>query len=412
MKVARFVMFSFAIVTIALMLQRWKKQDRESARNELITTFNVQVERFGDETHLLVTHPKVTDLRRLSELIKRAETRKDGSPLQPAVLDLTGNPNLVSLEGTSNFHSLRSINVVDCPQLRSANGLTGLPLLIEVRLTHNPQLVDVSAIRDLPSLITVDLSACGLIESIDSLEGLPDLRNLYLSSCRNLTQLDLSRFPKLEQLYLDSCSKLVEIEGLSSLTQLTDLDISNCHGITTLDGLENLKSLQVFDLRSVELEDFSIIGKLPNLMTLRLGGQADLTSLLPFAPLSSLQEIHLEACPQLASLEGMPKSVEQYAGFVRCNSLKTLDGIESAQELKVLDMSYSENLEDISAIASLKNLAQLSLVGCELITDVDQLVENTQLKFVRLGGSGVTPAKLETLKKALKETIFDFNDMD
>lgn len=409
--IARLVMFCSAIASVAIILLVWKHQDRKSAWEEL-DKFQIEVNEFAGETFINVSSDRLKNLRKLGELIRRAGRSPDGIPLSPAVLDLTGSPNLESLAGISALMDLRTIIAVDCPRLSDVGALVGVPALEQITLTDNRSLVSFSDLN-LPSLVTLNLTGCINLVDLSGLE-LPNLKNLYLSDCRKLAKLDVGTYVNLEQLYVDSCLEIPKIQGLEKLASLTDLDVSNCHQLKNLDGLAGLSSLIVLDLRNVEIPDLSVIGKLPELRMLRLAGQGNITSLKPFSSLTRLTEIHLEACSNFVSLEGIPPSVTDYAGFTHCENLVSLDGIEKATNLKRLDVKYCRSLEDIESLKSLKSLVQLSLIMCEKITDVRQLEHNPNLAVVALGGSGVTPAMVEGLKDLFppEKTIFDFSVLE
>ena len=114
---AKTVLFGFAIVAVAAILLRWKANDRAKALDQLENVYKVEVNLFNDEVHLSASSPAITDLDKLGALIERAERLRDGTPLKPLVLDLTGNPNLESFRGVARLQCLRSIIAVDCPKL-------------------------------------------------------------------------------------------------------------------------------------------------------------------------------------------------------------------------------------------------------------------------------------------------------
>ena len=406
--IAKIILFGFAIVSVSFVLVHWKKQDRANALSEL-KKLKVQFNQFSDEVHINLTNPKVTDLTKLGELIVRAEQLEDGTPINATVLDLTGNANLRSLQGIENMPSLRSVIAIDCPKLADANGVTGLPILNELILTNNNSLQDVSAIRDLPSLVTLDLTKCEFLDEV-TIDRLPLLENLYLSGCRDIESIDVSSRPKLKQLFLDGCINLKEINGLGNLVELTDLDISNCQTLKHLKGIDKLVSLIVLDVRNIDIPDYSLISHLPSLEVLRLAGQGNLTSLKPFQNLPKLNELHVEACRNFTSLAGMPPTIKQYAAFTKCENLVALQGVEAAPNLRHLELSDCTSLSDISAATKLPELVQIYLVNCRKVKDISLLKNSKKLRFVRLGGSGVTPAIIEELQDSFKECIFDFSE--
>src|SRR5690606_26830136 len=157
-------------------------------------------------------------------------------------------------------------------------------------------------------------------------------------------------------------------------------------------GVERLGALVVLDIRNVDLDDFSGIATLPKLRVLRMGGQDAIGTLEPLSPLSSLRELHLEACPNLRSLRGIPSGLSQYAGFTHCPQILSLDGIEAAPALEQLDLTGCENLADIASVAKLEGLVQLSLVKCREVTGIGAVEKLPKLVIVLLGGSGVAPA--------------------
>lgn len=278
------------------------------------------------------------------------------------------------------------------PRTHFSRGIAGLPKLNQLVVQESQKLKDVSAIRGLPSLNTIELTNSYGFEQL-STTGLEKLENLYLTNCRTLKSLDVSKLKNLKQLFIDSCVALENLEGLGNLTALTDLDVSSCHKLNGLKGLENLKSLVVFDMRNVDLPDFSIIGQLPSLKSLRLGGQNNFTSMEPFSNLTTLEEVYIEACPKLNTLKGLPP-VSRSVGFVKCEALITLAGIKNSPNLKQVELGGCKNLKYIGELEALGELVQLNLTGCKKITDISQLVHNPKLAIISLGGSGVAPSSI------------------
>ena len=398
-KAVRVFVLLFSILVVIVILSLWKKAERKNAIAELESRFGAQISIQEKEFYLGCSSPELKDLKELASLVKRVG--------EPDILDLTGSPSLVTLAGVEELPSLTSVVAIDCPSLVTVEGVSGLPALTQLAFTDSAQLTDVAMIRDLPNLVTLDLSGCVGITSLD-LEGLPALENLYLSRCRQLKALDLSAFPGLRQLYTDGCAGLTTIDGLGALGNLTDLDVSNASGLTGLPGVEKLAELIVLDLRNLEIEDLSGIARLPKLRVLRMGGQEKIETLEPLSSLASLRELHLEACPNLRSLKGIPTGVSQYAGFTYCPKLVSLEGIEAAGGLEHLDVTGCENLDEVGPVAKLSSLVQISLVKCRLVKAVPFVEKLPKLRIVMLGGSGVVPVSVEGLPLSNEELIFDF----
>lgn len=396
---ARFVVLAFALMGVITILVMWKKHDRASALEELQERYEADVIDTGDEMTIGCASERLVDLVDFAGVVARAG--------KPAILDLTGAPNLETLKGVEKLLGLKSLVAIDCPKLFSAEGVERHAGLRELVFVDSRNFADASAIRGLPQLETLDLSGCEALTAL-SVDELPALENLYLSRCRNLSAVDVSPFSGLKQLNLDGCGAVTAIVGLNRLTELTDLDLSNATLLESIEGISGLSSLIVLDIRNVELDDFSEIGKLSSLRVLRMGGQTTLETLEPFSGLPELREIHLEACPNFRSVQGIPASVSQYAGFTHCPKLTSLDGIQAAKGLEQLYVTGSENLESIKPLSALKNMVQLSLISCRKVNDLAPILELEKLVIVMLGGSGVVPAATEDLKTANKEIIFDF----
>jgi hypothetical protein len=396
---ARLTVIVFAILLVIVVLALWKRSDRREAIAELEGRFGAQLSISPEEFYLGCSSPELKDLSELAELVLRVGN--------PQILDLTGAPALVSLKGADRLPSLTSIVAIDCPALASAEGVSGLPRLTQLHFTDSAGLADTRAIQGLPQLKSLDLSGCVALASLE-LKELPSLENLYLSRCRSLKTLDVSAFPGLKQLYVDGCADLGAIAGLESLKSLTDLDASNATSLVGLPGIGSLSELVVLDIRNLDLTDFSGIASLPKLRVLRMGGQDTIETLEPFTSLASLRELHLEACPNLRSLRGIPSGVSQYAGFTYCPKLLSLEGIGSAGALEHLDVTGCGNLADVSEAASLAGLVQVSFVKCRAVTAVPFVEKLPKLRIVMLGGSGVVPASVEGIKTANEEIIFDF----
>lgn len=396
---ARITVIVFSLIAVIAILALWKRNDRKSAITELESRYEAQLSIEGGEFHLGCSSPLLKELDEFAALVARVG--------KPTILDLTGAPELVSFAGIERLGSLVSLVAIDCPALVSAEGVAGHPRLSEIVLTDSKNFGDTTEIRDLPSLTTLDFSGCLALADL-KLGNLPALENLYLSRCRDLARIDVSAFPGLRQLYVDGCGGLTEITGLASLSHLTDLDLSNATALSGLAGVEGLGKLVVLDIRNVAVEDFSGIAALPELRILRMGGQESIETLEPLSRLSSLRELHLEACPNFRSLAGMPSGLTQYAGFTHCPKLTSLAGIEVATGLEQLDLTGCENLVEISAIGELKELVQLSLVQCRGVTDIGVAAKLPKLVIAMLGGSGVVPASVEPLKSSNRDLILDF----
>lgn len=390
------------ICLVVLTLLVWRSKQSEAARRRLRAEFGAEIEPspVGRGWTAVFTEFGQAELSEVAKLLARS------GPV--TVLDLSGSETLERLAGVELLAELTTVIAAECPKLVDAQALASLPRLEEAIFPGSPGLADAGLPENLPGLKSLDLSDGG-IRSL-STAGLPALEYLFLSRCEKLTALDVSGSPGLRQIAVDGCRALPEIGGLGKTPQLTDLNVSSCHALKRLPGIGALDSLAMLDLRNVlDLENFGAIGELKGLNVLRLGGQSDFEDLTPFGGLEELGEMQIEGSAVLASLKGMPPNLREYAGFYHCTKLTTLAGIEAAKDLQHLDLTGCVALTDVSALARLTSLESVNLSGCRGVTDISMVRGLPGIGIVQLGGSGVSPASIADLIKAMPDTIFDFS---
>ena len=150
-----------------------------------------------------------------------------------------------------------------------------------------------------------------------------NISKLHLKYCSEFKNLGvLSKFTKLESLTLDYLDELENIEAIEELKELSELSVLNC---STLDSLETL----------------SPVSKCKNLKKLELGGMDCIKSTSFISTLTALEFLKI-------SSEG----------------LKSLDGIENLQKLKILNLESCLNLSNTDPIGELTNLKILNLSKC------------------------------------------------
>ncbi|MCB1089309.1 MAG: hypothetical protein KDM63_19890, partial [Verrucomicrobiae bacterium] len=176
-------LIGLAVVVAALLW--WKSQARDRARAQLVSAFGATIEpsREGEGWDVVLNHESLRDFSDVADLLVTAGPVK--------ALDLSGAPNLASLQGASRLTSLVSLIVIGCPSLGSLDGVTDLPDLIEVVVQENGALTSLDGLRDLPALVNLDAGNCAALKSV-SLTGVPHVENLYLFICESMKSLDVS----------------------------------------------------------------------------------------------------------------------------------------------------------------------------------------------------------------------------
>ncbi len=148
----------------------------------------------------------------------------------------------------------------------------------------------------------------------------------------------------------------------------------------------DLKSLFILDARHQEIKDLSGLEKCPNLVEVKLSGNA-ITSLDPLAELKNIQSLYLSD-NQITSLAPLAGLVKLQHLELEKNQLISLDGIEKLENLRSLYLSENQ-LTSLDPLAGLKKLTSLSLDGNRL-TDLGPVKSLRWLSTLRVRGNPIT----------------------
>jgi len=218
----------------------------------------------------------------------------------------------------------------------------------------------------------------------------------------------LANQPQLEMLFMNA-SEAGSLEVLPTLPKLRRLVIGNWDiakagplpaGLASLRTLLVLESKDVTDLSALraappELEELSLIGlkgltdltgldKMTGLRTLVLFGNEELGDLSDLAALKQLRWVGLP-----------PKtSQEQFTAFVRTHP-----------NLKILDLTGNETVQDLEPLGILKGLEGLILEGP--YENLNALQRLTSLRFIGISKKTreASPEQVAALRKALPDAL-------
>lgn len=286
---------------------------------------------------------------------------------------------------------------------------------------------DVVSTRPLPSVRHLELHDTHL----DALPDCPELRVLEVHQ-GELGALDLSAFPKLEQLVLHGVGKLSDVAGARGLP-LTRVALT---GLARLPDLSGISSLEILHLdipkgQSVRFESerltqvgltFQTADAIPPLvckklssLTLSGSGAVDLSLL---SGVAQLDELSLFDMPKLASLDGLPAvrtlhlrnlaKLKRVVGSPRLTRLTIqtaerlldLDGLGACPELKRVDIWSCQKLASIGGLKDSPKLETIQASHCLALKSVDGLAACTQLRdlqFIGCRGSGLDLMPLDGL---------------
>lgn len=201
----------------------------------------------------------------------------------------------------------------------------------------------------------------------------------------------------------------------------------------------SLEYLWIIPAWEAKTFDYSPLYDLPNLHWLDCqmvyGPRDNQIAHMDFSRLSAIQTLHirgkkgnqnlnkLRGLTNVSFSEGQPASKDLSDSLIMddlmkldiCQSkLRSLHGIENAQKLKTMVLSYNRSLEDISALSALRDtLTVLSIESCGKVRDFSVLYDLHNLEHLNLNGSNELP-NLEFLRGMpnLKTFVFSMNVLD
>lgn len=208
--------------------------------------------------------------------------------------------------------------------------------------------------------------------------------------------------------------------------------------ISFLRRCPTLENLRIIPPYSANDFDYSPLYDMPNLKQLNCqsvyGPKDNLSADIDYGRIPGLEQLHLggkkghrninalHGLRILSLAQGQPASktltdldVAALEDLDLCQSpVRTLSGIEDAKCLCKLGLRYCRQLEDISALASIRDcLTLLDIESCGKIKDFSVLAELHHLEHLRLYGSNSLPdlSFLEKMPK-LKTFTFTMNVLD
>eukprot|EP01018_Ginkgo_biloba_P018982 Gb_02566 [translate_table: standard] len=322
------------------------------------------------------------------------------------VLKVHNCGSVTELPGLGCLTSLTDLKLSNCKYLAE---LPPLPRgLVKVRIDGCFRLktmsFDVSQTNELKVL---EVSSCESLTKISGLGYLTSLTELKLSNCTELAELpplprglvkvriegcfrlktmsfDVSQTNELKVLKVHNCESVTEVPGLGCLTSLTELKLSNCKYLAELPplprGLVKVRIDGCFRLKTMSFD----VSQTNELKVLEVSSCESLTKISGLGCLTSLTELKLSNCTELAELPPLPRGLVKVR-IGRCFRLKTMSfHVSQTNESKVLEVSSCESLTKISGLGYLTSLTELKLSNCTELAELPPLPRG--LVKVRIGG--------------------------
>ncbi|XP_042959076.1 disease resistance protein TAO1-like isoform X21 [Carya illinoinensis] len=387
-----------------VVLPNLKELDLNSCENlieipDLSEAPNLEKINFSGCRSLCKVHPSIKVLKQLQEL-RMSHTR-----IKQLWKGLVVLPNLKQLY--LNF----------CENLIEIPDLSGAPNIEEIDFSYCRSLCKVHpSIKVLKQLQKLKMSCTRIKQLWKGLVVLPNLKQLYVDFCENLIEIpDLSGAPNLEIIEFLYCRSLCKVHpSIKVLKQLQELRMSYTQIKQLWKGLVVLPNLKELDLRfSKNLIKIPNLSGAPNLEKIDFSGCRSLCKFYPsikvlqrqqelrmsgtrikqlwkgLVGLDNLKYLNLSGCKNLIEipyLSGAPNL--EIINFSDCRSLckvhpsiKKLKRLEELNmsgtrikqlwkgsmvlpNLKVLDLSYCENLIEIPNLSGVPNLMKINFLGC------------------------------------------------
>lgn len=289
-----------------------------------------------------------------------------GDPFTPAL------SNITSLSGLSAIAAVNgNLTITGNNQLLTLDGLQNLTSLGSLEIGSNPLLTSVGALSAMTpadtSTFDLKIGSNDVLSSLAGLQGIRSARYVSIDNCMSLTDLAaLSNLTSLSQgLWLFS-NGLTSLHGLENLKYAGGLGISTNRSLVSLDGLKNLTDVG----GPVMLQDNDVLAnlkgleKLASAQSLAVGRHDLMTSLEGLSALSSVGYLIVVENPLLTMC-----AIKPVCEFITSpNAMMSIqdngDGCNTAEQIENICQTLPVTLADFTAIAE-GNTAQLAWTTAE-----------------------------------------------
>lgn len=364
----------------------------------LVNLETLHLESLGSRFDSLTFLTKLPSLRSLT--LKNNSNITDISALQQTTnlesLTLSGfgiedlSP-ISSLENITNLTLERSYNYTSTDidiGVFSSNANIETLKIINYNISNQAELAKLTKLKNLTLQNTDTSSLSGIAE-------LTDLTVLVLSENPRIS--DISAIGNMHELtYLDisDASNLSDLSPLTTLTKLETLIASNLfYGGIDVSPLKGVTSLNHLDLSRNRLVGTDELGSLGELETLVVNN-ADQDALFDISVFPKLAHLDISSNHLVNDLTVLGESTSLISLDISSSyPLKTLDGLESFPNLKVLHARNISEISDITALEDISGLEQVSFNGTRLAS-----LESSQSMRPLSGHTGLKELDLSRTK--------------
>jgi Leucine-rich repeat (LRR) protein len=176
--------------------------------------------------------------------------------------------------------------------------------------------------------------------------------------------LEVAEDAGLESVLLRDCPELADISALEGKGDLEVLTVRNCGPIGDFNGILELPSLREFVLSETNFGAFDSLAAATQLGTLTLRGTS-ITDLSPLAAMPELRMLDLSWSEDLRNLAPLEDLMGlRSLTLIGCNGITSVDPLAELQELRSLDLELCSGVNNLEPLASLPRLEFVDARGC------------------------------------------------
>ncbi|MHB1314522.1 MAG: leucine-rich repeat domain-containing protein [Christensenellales bacterium] len=225
---------------------------------------------------------------------------------------------------------------------------------------------DISPLYKIKTLESLTLN-CNPITSIEGIEALQNLKDITLVLTEVSDISPLFKIPSLERISFEN-TYVSSIEGIENLKRLVDLRSGNSN-VTDISPLNKIDFSYIneltdgfsFEAKDSLIKDFSPLQRIPKFNEIMVGIKR-ISNILPYIsnkPVFSL--------------------------YIAGSDINAISQLSSIQNIQMLHLPYSSQLNSIGGIENHVDLEELNLVNCPNIDDLSPLLKLPKLKRLVIG---------------------------
>ena len=262
-------------------------------------------------------------------------------------------------------------------------GQQNVPAFVEDRATGEQKKIDRPGTRitDLSKLsVLTGLEELVLwwqpLTSLEGVQALENLQRLRVMFSPNLTDVSAAfALQGLKEINFERCP-VASLQGVQNLYDLEMLEVCNTK-ITSLEGIEGLKHLRQVRVAGTNIRDFSPLGQVDFTYAMTQDWEPGVSLALNVMNSNSLPQdayAFLEGIPGFSQLEFPSVSAKLWLDHLAGKPVKRLNAddcgftneqfrafVEAHPELEEVQISWNQQLTDVSCLLALENLRKVQL---------------------------------------------------